>query len=239
MPLTDNSVLKYSLAQNRMVEATDAEVVGKAVAQAEGAAAAELVVATHEAETTGAHGGIVSGTDPRLTDARTPTAHTHPKADVGLGGADNTPDADKPVSTAQQAALNAKASLTGAAFTGAVTSASPSAGIGYAAGSGGAVTQLVSKSTGVTLNKICGKITMAALALAAAAEVSFVVTNSVITAADVVVVNHCSGGTGGAYAVHAHTVGNGSFAIMVANMSTGSLSQAIVLNFVVLKASSA
>lgn len=35
---------------------------------------------THAALTTTAHGGIVAGNDPRLTDARTPTAHTHPDA---------------------------------------------------------------------------------------------------------------------------------------------------------------
>jgi len=43
------------------------------------------------------------------------------KAQVGLGSADNTSDAAKPVSTAQLAALNLKASLAGAAFTGAIS----------------------------------------------------------------------------------------------------------------------
>ena len=40
------------------------------------------------------------------------------KAMVGLGSVDNTTDADKPVSTAMQAALDLKANLTGATFTG-------------------------------------------------------------------------------------------------------------------------
>ena len=40
------------------------------------------------------------------------------KGDVGLGNVDNTADADKPVSTATQTALNAKAPLAGPAFTG-------------------------------------------------------------------------------------------------------------------------
>lgn len=39
-----------------------------------------------------------------------PTAHQHTKAEVGLGNADNTSDENKPVSTATQQALNAKAS---------------------------------------------------------------------------------------------------------------------------------
>lgn len=40
------------------------------------------------------------------------------KGDVGLGNVDNTSDADKPVSTAQQTALNAKAPLTGGGTSG-------------------------------------------------------------------------------------------------------------------------
>ena len=40
------------------------------------------------------------------------------KADVGLGGVDNTSDADKPISTATQNALNAKAPLADPTFTG-------------------------------------------------------------------------------------------------------------------------
>lgn len=43
------------------------------------------------------------------------------KSMVGLGNVDNTSDADKPVSTATQAALDLKANLAGATFTGDVT----------------------------------------------------------------------------------------------------------------------
>lgn len=48
-------------------------------------------------------------------------AVTLAKADVGLGNVDNTSDASKPVSSATQTALNAKANLSGATFTGGVT----------------------------------------------------------------------------------------------------------------------
>lgn len=41
--------------------------------------------------------------------ARTDNPHATTKAQVGLGNVDNTSDADKPVSTAQQSALNGKA----------------------------------------------------------------------------------------------------------------------------------
>lgn len=47
--------------------------------------------------------------------------HSVTKTQVGLGNADNTSDADKPVSTATQTALNLKANLSGATFTGAIT----------------------------------------------------------------------------------------------------------------------
>src|SRR5262249_33804889 len=65
------------------------------------------------------------------------------------------------------------------------------AGIGYqtGAGAGGTVTQATSKSTGVTLNKITGAITMNAAALAAATSVTFTVTDSSVAATDAVVAN--------------------------------------------------
>lgn len=107
---------------------------------------------------------------------------------------------------------------------------------GYGTGAGGAVTQATSKATGVTLNKLCGAITMHNAALAAAAEVSFTVTNSTVGARDVIIVNHAQAGTGGAYSVEANTIAAGSFRITVGNWSAGSLGEAIVLNYAVIKA---
>jgi len=49
------------------------------------------------------------------------------------------------------------------------------------------------------------------------------------------VVNHGSAGTAGAYWLCVSTVAAGSFKISVGNLSGGSLSEAIVLNFAVLK----
>jgi catabolite regulation protein CreA len=109
--------------------------------------------------------------------------------------------------------------------------------IGYV--KGGAVTQETSKSTGVTLNQPCGQITMDDAELAAGAEVTFTVTNSEVAAANVVLVNHGSAGTGGAYLVQANTIAAGSFKITVSNVSAGALSEAIVLNFAVIKGAAA
>ena len=103
---------------------------------------------------------------------------------------------------------------------------------------GGTVTQSTNKSTAVTLNAESGQITLNNAALAAAAEVTFQVNNDKISATDVVVVNHASGGTAGSYLVQANSLAAGSFKITVANVSAGSLSEAIVLNFVALKGAS-
>jgi hypothetical protein len=107
--------------------------------------------------------------------------------------------------------------------------------VGYSTGTGGTVTQATDKSTGVTLNKRCGQITMNAAALAAAAEVSFTLTNSTIAATDVVMVSIASGATAGAYSIQCDATAAGSCRISVGNRNAGSLSEAIVLNFVVIK----
>jgi len=75
-------------------------------------------------------------------------------------------------------------------------------------------------------------------ALGGAAEVSFTVTNSKVAATDVVVACHGSAGTAGAYIVSANSIAAGSFKITVSNVSGGSLSEAIVINFVALKGAS-
>ena len=103
---------------------------------------------------------------------------------------------------------------------------------------GGTVTQATNKSTGVTLNTESGQITMNNAQLDAGVEVTFTVTNDKIAAEDVVVVNHGSGGTAGSYLVQANSIAAGSFKITVANVSAGSLGEAIVVNFVALKGAS-
>ncbi len=51
--------------------------------------------------------------------------HNHTKSDVGLDQVDNTPDADKEVSTSQQTALDLKAPLVSPALTGTPTTSTP------------------------------------------------------------------------------------------------------------------
>jgi hypothetical protein len=112
---------------------------------------------------------------------------------------------------------------------------SGSDGIGYSTGAGGTVVQATSKATGVALNKIAGQITMHNAALAAAAIVSFTFTNTSIQAGDVLILNHVSGGTLGAYTLNA-ACGAGTATITIRNNTAGSLSEALVLGFAVIKA---
>jgi len=106
---------------------------------------------------------------------------------------------------------------------------------GYATGSGGVVTQATSKATGVTLSKPTGQITLNAAALAADTTVSFTLTSTVIEANDILVMNHISGGTAGSYLLNAQSAA-GSASINVRNITGGSLSEAIVIAFAVIKA---
>lgn len=128
----------------------------------------------------------------------------------------------------------AAATGTSLAVTGAITSSG--GGIGYAAGAGGVVTQNANKSQGVTLDKLSGAITMNNAALAAAAEVSFTLTNNQIGANDVVVVCIKSGATTNTYTVMVDQVAAGSCRICVGNYSTTSRAEAIVISFAVIKA---
>jgi len=106
--------------------------------------------------------------------------------------------------------------------------------IGYAVGAGGTVSQATDKSTGVTLDAYTGQITMNGAALSGAAIVSFTLTNSRIASGDVLVLNHVSGGTLGAYTLNA-ACGSGSAVIYVRNSTAGSLSEAIVIRFAVIR----
>jgi hypothetical protein len=106
---------------------------------------------------------------------------------------------------------------------------------GYVAGEGGTVAQATDKSTGVTLSKKCGQITMNAAALAADTTVSFTLTNTEVVATDIIVLNHVSGGTAGSYLLNAQA-GSGSASINVRNITGGSLSEAIVIGFAIVKA---
>jgi hypothetical protein len=112
------------------------------------------------------------------------------------------------------------------------------AGIGYGTGAGGTVTQATNKSTAVTLNTLSGQITMNAEALANATSVNFTVNNTAFdNTRDTVIAHHAA--VGGAYEVKVLIGGTNSFRLRVTNVSGGSLSEAIVINFNIIKGASA
>lgn len=112
--------------------------------------------------------------------------------------------------------------------------------IGYGTGSGGTVTQATDKTTGVTLNKPSGKITTAASALGAGVSANFLVTNSRVSTSDCILVSIDATTTSGAnYRVEAQHVAVGTFRIRITNISAGSLSEALAINFSVIKGASA
>ena len=110
-------------------------------------------------------------------------------------------------------------------------------GLGYGTGAGGTVTQATSKSTTVTLNKTCGQITMNAASLAANTTVGFSFINSSIAATDVILIQTSAGmADPSKYSVRVGSVTAGSAAVYLTNTSGGALAEAVVLNFVNIKA---
>lgn len=105
---------------------------------------------------------------------------------------------------------------------------------GYGTGAGGAVTQATSRTTGVTLNKACGQITLASAAGSTAWQ-TFTVTNSLVAATDTIHVSQASGTD--LYMVHVTNVAAGSFKISFATTG-GTTTEQPVFNFAVLKATS-
>jgi len=106
--------------------------------------------------------------------------------------------------------------------------------LGYTAEASGTVTQLTDKSTGVTLNKSAGQITTNNAALANATNVTFTLTNSTISAKDVIILSVSSGATAGAYNCWISSKATGSCTITLRNISASPLSEAVVINFAVI-----
>ena len=112
-------------------------------------------------------------------------------------------------------------------------------GLGYGTGSGGTVTQLTNKGTGVTLNRPSGQIVTNNASLAASGVVSFLMTNSTIASSDVVVVNVVGAASGlQNYQVWASTAAGGAY-ILLRNISAGALAEAVTLNYTVIKGATA
>ena len=106
--------------------------------------------------------------------------------------------------------------------------------LGYAPGAQGTATQATDKSTGVTINKSAGRITMNNAALAGNTAVSFTLTNNTVSVNDTIIVNISGGGTAAAYTTYISSMAAGSAVVTLRNMTAGSLSEAVIINFSVL-----
>ena len=110
-------------------------------------------------------------------------------------------------------------------------------GLGYGLGSGGMVTQLTSKATEVTLNKPTGQIIVNNAALAAGAEVSFTINNSLVSpSGDTILVGGLWSSTDPiSYRIELAKTSVTSFIIRVTNITGVSLSESLIINFILIK----
>lgn len=224
----------------------------KSAAVTGGAAVSVVSSGTNEPLTIDAKGSgtvTIAGTSTgavTITPATTITgALTNTGATYANGGVDRSTAAALAIgaTNATSVVITPATTITGAAtFSSSAKSTSATAGVGYGTGAGGTVIQITNRSTGVTIDKVCGTIQTDTTSLAAGASAEFTVTNSAVAIGDVVVVSQRSGssnaaGVAGTTHVHVVTVANGSFIISVDNnSSTTAETGAIIINFAVIKA---
>lgn len=106
-------------------------------------------------------------------------------------------------------------------------------GIGYGKGAGSTVTQITSRTTGVTINSCSGAITLVSAA-GSTTPATFTVTNSAVAATDTININQKSGTD--LYLLFITNVAAGSFKI-TSYTTGGTTTEQPVFNFTVLKGS--
>lgn len=163
-------------------------------------------------------------------DLRVTTAGTNAASVVTVGGTQTLTNKTL-TSPTMTAPVLGVATGTSLAVTGLITSSSATAGIGYATGAGGAVTQGTSRTTGVTVNAVSGAITLVSAA-GSTTPASFTVTNSTVAATDTVTVSQKSGTD--LYHTLVTAVGAGSFRITFFTTG-GTTTEQPVFNFNVFK----
>lgn len=118
-----------------------------------------------------------------------------------------------------------------------IRTASSAGKIGFRAGAGSYTTQLTGKTTAFTCNTVTGKITFNNSALPGYCGFSSAVwTCSAITSStDIVVFQHIAGGVPGSYNLTASCTSSSSAVVYLVNCSSGSLSEAPVFRYAVIK----
>ena len=118
------------------------------------------------------------------------------------------------------------------AATGSVLSSGKANGVGYKTGAGGTITQATSRTTGVTLNAVCGSIVLAPGAGLATYQ-TFTVTNSAVAATDVVHISQKSGTD--MYLISVTRVAAGAFDVTFATTG-GTTTEQPEFNFAIMRA---
>ena len=144
------------------------------------------------------------------------------KVDIDLGTIDNTVIGGSTPAAGTFTSVTSSGNVT---ITG-------TGGLGYATGSGGTVTQITSRTTGVTLNKTNGAIELFSAAGTTSWQ-TFTVTNNTVAATDTVIVSQKSGTD--LNMIHVTAVAAGSFNISFATTG-GTTTEQPVFNFAVIKA---
>jgi len=166
---------------------------------------------------------IDSGTiDNTVIGGSTPAAATFSTADINGGTIDGVTIGGSTAGAGTFTSVTSSGSVT-------ITS---TGGLGYATGSGGTVTQITSRTTGVTLNKTNGAIELISAAGTTSWQ-TFTVTNSTVAATDTVIVSQKSGTD--LNMIHVTAVAAGSFNISFATTG-GTTTEQPVFNFAVIKA---
>ena len=119
--------------------------------------------------------------------------------------------------------------------SGGLTASSATVGIGYTTGAGGTVTQTTSRTTGVTLNKTVGQITLVSAAGSTSWQ-TFTVTNSSVAANDVIIINQKSGTD--LNEIHITAVAAGSFNVSF-KTTGGTTTEQPVFTFAIIKGAAA
>ena len=107
-----------------------------------------------------------------------------------------------------------------------------SAAFGYGPGAGGTVTQPTSKATAVTLHKPSGKITMHNATMSPGESIEFSLNNLFVSVDTIVVVN-CDSWPN--YIANCQRTADGGCLLRVTNYSGSSLSEAVAINFAIIK----
>lgn len=106
-----------------------------------------------------------------------------------------------------------------------------------ALGVGGTVTQATSRTTGVTINKVCGQITLFSTTATAGAVTEFTVTNSIVVSSSrsiVTVAISNPGASTGVYMPFVSLISTGSFRISLYCITAPAAAESPVINFTVI-----